>query len=201
MLNVALTGNIAAGKSTVADRFREWGATVVDADRIVRELQQPGTPVFDAIVDRFGTGVVASDGTLDRAALRARILADAADRLALNAIVHPAVTARRAELVAAARAAGARIVVNDIPLLFEVADLADYDCIVLVDAPESVRAARLVATRGLDRAQADALIAAQQPSGPKRARSDYVIDNDGDRAALERRVREVWAALEARAGA
>lgn len=201
MLNVALTGNIAAGKSTVVDWFREWGATVVDADRIVRDLQQPGTPVFDAIVDRFGTGVVASDGTLDRAALRARILADETERLALNAIVHPAVMARRAELVAAARAAGVRIVINDIPLLFEVADLNDYDCIVLVDAPASVRAARLVTTRGLDRAQADALIAAQQPSGPKRARSDHVIDNDGDRAALERRAREVWAALEARAGA
>ncbi len=201
MLNVALTGNIAAGKSTVTAWFREWGATVVDADAIVRELQQPGTAVHAAIVARFGAGILNADRTLDRAALRARIVASDDDRLALNAIVHPAVLARRAQLVAEAAARGVRIVVNDIPLLFEVANLADYDCIVLVDAPEAERLRRLVHDRGLPEAQAAAMIRAQAPSGPKRERSDFIIDNTGDREALRVRAHEVWTELERRAAA
>lgn len=194
---IALTGNIAAGKSTVAALFRDWGATILDADAIVRELQQPGTPVFAAIAAAFGPGVLAADGTLDRAALRRRVFADEAARAQLNAIVHPAVFARRAELAAAAQAAGARRIISDIPLLFEVADPASYPVIILVDAPEAERRRRLVEDRGLDPAQADALLRAQLPSREKRARSTFIIDNDADRATLEARARAVWDALPA----
>jgi dephospho-CoA kinase len=204
MLHVALTGNVASGKSTVADLFRRWGATIIDADRLVREAQEPGTETYDQIVNRFGRGVVTDAGTLDRRALRERVFADPAARSDLEEIVHPAVWRRRAELLDDARARGERIVVSDIPLLFEVADrgafpLDSLDAIVLVHAPAEVRRARLVALRGLSPAAADQLIAAQMPSESKRARSSYVIDNDADLAALERRARTVWDALAARA--
>jgi dephospho-CoA kinase len=196
---VALTGNVAAGKSTVAALFRQWGAAVLDADQVVRDLQRPGTPVYRRIVERFGPGIVDARGELDRPALRRLILADAAARADLNAIVHPAVRAQREGLVAAARAGGARIIVADIPLLFEASDPAEYDAVVLVDAPASLRRQRLVTMRGLPPEDADRLIAAQLPSEGKRRRSDFVIDNDGDRMQLERRARDVWLALEARA--
>jgi len=200
-LIVALTGNIAAGKSLVTALFRGWGASIVDADQVVRDLQRPGTAVFQQIVKRFGTAILTKDGELDRRALRRLILEDIRARSDLNAIVHPAVRAQQAILVAAARAAGARIIVVDIPLLFEAADPAEFDAVVLVDAPETVRLHRLVTLRGLPREDAERLIAAQLPSQAKRPRSQFVIDNDGDRAQLERRARDVWLALEARAGA
>ena len=198
---VALTGNIAAGKSSVVALFRQWGAGIVDADEVVRDLQRPGTEVFRQIVKRFGKAVLTPAGELDRAALRRLILEDTRARSDLNAIVHPAVRAQRDALVAAARAAGARIIVADIPLLFEAADPAEFDAVVLVDAPEAVRLHRLVTMRGLPREDAERLIAAQLPSDTKRPRSQFVIDNDGDRAQLERRARDVWLALEARAAA
>ncbi len=198
---VALTGNIASGKSTVAALFRQWGAGIVDADQVVRDLQRPGTEVHRRILERFGAAVATPGGELDRAALRRIILADPGARSDLNAIVHPAVRAQRDTLVAAARAAGAKIVVADIPLLFEAADPAEFDAVVLVDAPEAVRLHRLVTMRGLPREDAERLIAAQLPSDLKRARSQFVIDNDRDRAQLERRARDVWLALEARAAA
>jgi len=126
----ALTGNIAAGKSTVVALFKEWGAGIVDADQVVRDLQRPGTEVFRQIVKRFGKEILTPEGEIDRAALRRLILADTRARSDLNAIVHPAVRAQRDTLVAAARAAGARIIVADIPLLFEAADPAEFDAVV-----------------------------------------------------------------------
>jgi dephospho-CoA kinase len=199
MLSVALTGNIGAGKSTVAELFRRWGATIIDADQLVRELQAPGQPVLAKIVARFGKELLTSDGTLDRAALRARVLTDAGARADLNRIVHPEVQRRRRELLAAARARGDRIVVNDIPLLFESVDPSEFDAVVLVDAPEAVRRARLVARRTLQPNEADQLMSSQLPSGPKRSRSDYVIDNDGDLVALVHAASAVWDALAVRA--
>ncbi|HQR16723.1 MAG TPA: dephospho-CoA kinase [Gemmatimonadales bacterium] len=198
---VALTGNIAAGKSTVVALFRKWGAGIIDADQVVRDLQRPGTEVHRRIVERFGAAIQTPTGELDRPALRRLILSDTRARSDLNAIVHPAVRAQRDTLVAAARAAGARIIVADIPLLFEASDPAEYDAVVLVDAPEATRLHRLVTMRGLPREDAERLIATQLPSGAKRERSQFVIDNDGDRTQLERRARDVWLALEARAAA
>ena len=199
MLNVALTGNIAAGKSAVADLFRRWGAAVLDADAMVREVQAPGGPVMRRIAERFGDAVVRPDGSLDRAALRRIVMADADARAELERIVHPAVYARRAELAAEAEARGARIAVSDIPLLFESGDPQAFDAVVLVDAAEAVRLRRLVEQRGLTEAEARDLIRAQLPASAKRARSDFVIENDGDLAALERAASEVWRALVARA--
>jgi dephospho-CoA kinase len=198
---VGLTGNIAAGKSAVASLFQQWGAGLIDADQVVRDLQRPGTEVYRRIVERFGKEILTPGGDLDRAALRRLILADTRARSDLNAIVHPAVRARREALVAAARQAGARIIIADIPLLFEASDPAEFDAVVLVDAPEPLRLHRLVTMRGLPREDAERLIAAQLPSDAKRKRSQFVIDNDGDRTQLERRARDVWLALEARAAA
>lgn len=199
MLSVALTGNIGAGKSTVAELFRRWGATIVDADQLVHELQAPGQPLLAKITARFGKELLRPDGSLDRAALRARVLTDAGAMADLNRIVHPAVHRRRQELLAQARARGDRIVVSDIPLLFESADPAEFDAVVLVDAPEPMRRARLMASRRLPAEEADRLIAVQLSSTPKRARSDYVIDNEGDLAALERAASVVWEKLAAHA--
>jgi dephospho-CoA kinase len=192
MLNVALTGNIAAGKSTVAALFREWGATLIDADQLVRDVQAPGSPVLAAIGERFGVDLIDGSGRLDRAALRRRVLSDPSALADLNRIVHPAVLARRSALEAEARARGARIVISDIPLLFEASDPDAFDVVILVDAPPDVRRARLLGTRRLPPDEADRMLAAQAPSGPKRARSTFVIDNDGDRATLEARTRAVW---------
>ncbi|HEX9728155.1 MAG TPA: dephospho-CoA kinase [Gemmatimonadales bacterium] len=195
MLNVALTGNVAAGKSTVLRWFAEWGASVIDADLLAREAQQPGTPTFDAIHARFGDTVIRSDGTLDRPALRDLVLRDRDALAALNAIVHPVVGRRRRELTAAAKARGDRIVVNDIPLLFEVMDPGQFDVVVLVDAPASVRRARLIHERGLDAAQADRLIAAQRPASAKRERSHVIIDNHGTRDDLRAEAEHAWRRL------
>lgn len=192
MLSVALTGNIASGKSSVANLFREWGARVIDADQLVRQLQRPGTPVFRRIVDRFGPGVVTPGGELDREALRQLVFADPAAREGLNAIVHPEVRRERDRLVDQARRDGVAVVIQDIPLLFEALDPAAFDLVVLVDAPERVRRERLMTHRGLSAEEADRMIAAQWPAGPKRARSDIVIDNDQDLATLARRARSAW---------
>ncbi len=199
MLNVALTGNIAAGKSTVVRLFREWGATIIDADQLVREAQRPGSVVLQEIAFRFGRDVILPGGELDRAALRGKVIGDEDALAALNAIVHPAVRRQRDRLLADAEARGDRIVVNDIPLLFEAADPDAFDVIVLVDAPPAVRRERIITHRALTPEDADRMIGAQAPAEAKRARSDYVIDNDADLAALERRAREVWTALERRA--
>lgn len=192
MLSVGLTGNVASGKSSVARLFAAWGAVVIDADAIVHQLQQPGTAVFDAMVEAFGSSILAEDGTLDRGVLRALIFRDPAARKTLNAITHPAVRTRRDQMMAEARQAGTPIVVQDIPLLFEVLDPASFDAVILVDAPIETRRARMEQIRGLDPETAQAMIDAQIPSEQKRARATYVIDNDGSLEDLEARARAVW---------
>lgn len=203
MINVALTGNIASGKSSVADLLARWGAVVIDADELTREVQSPGTPTLAAIAAAFGPEVITPAGTLDRARLRRIILADPARRRALERIVHPAVAALREARMAAALIAGARIVVSVIPLLFESLDPAAFDAVLLVEAPEDQRLARLRARSGMGEAEARALMATQMPSTEKRAwrgpkgEAAIVIDNSGDRAQLEQRTRVVWELLTA----
>jgi dephospho-CoA kinase len=199
VLHIALTGNIASGKSTVAELFQSWGAVIIDADQIVRELQQPGSPVLAAIAARFGVEVILPDGQLDRRQLRQVVMRDPEARADLNAIVHPEVHRRRAELVEEAKRQGARVVVSDIPLLFESADPAAFDAVVLVDAPEPLRLRRLMESRGLPADEARRMLAAQMPASEKRdwvggtpPRSPFVIENESDRAALEQRSRAVW---------
>jgi dephospho-CoA kinase len=195
MRRIGLTGNIAAGKSTVAAGLAAAGFPVIDADALAREVVAPGTPALAAIVARWGPTVLLADGTLDRATLRRRILADPAERAALEAITHPAIAARRAARTAELAARGAQVIVCDIPLLFE-AQLEDtVDAIVLVDAPVAVRRARLIQDRGMDPAEADALIAAQMPADRKRERADVVIENAGSRTDLDAAIAALVARL------
>jgi dephospho-CoA kinase len=195
MLNVALTGNVAAGKSTVLAHFARWGAAVIDTDLLAREAVVRGSAALAAIYARFGTALAAPDGTLDRAALRRRVMGDDEQRAVLNAIVHPEVLLLHAARLEAAKARGAAIVVSDIPLLFEVLDPSAWDVVVLVDAPVELRRRRLMDHRGYSREEAEDVIGAQLPSRLKRPKSHIIIDNDGSREGLEQRAREAWEAL------
>jgi dephospho-CoA kinase len=192
-----LTGSVASGKSSAAALFRDWGAGVIDADRLVHGLQQAGQPVFEAMVREFGDGIVAPSGQLDRAEMRRRMLADAGVRERLERIVHPAVATRQLELVARARAQGTATVVLEIPLYFEIGAPGHCDGVVVVAAPVEARRARLMRDRQLSADQADALIATQLPADVKRAQANWVIDNDGDLAQLALAARAVWDAMQA----
>ncbi len=199
MLRVGLTGNVAAGKSSVARLFEAWGAVLVDHDVLARLAVAPGTSALAAVLARFGRDLAQAGGELDRAALRRRVMGDPAARADLEAIVHPEVLRASQAREEDARRGGSAIVVHDIPLLYEVLDPAGFGAVVLVDAPPALRRERLRRDRGLAPEDADALIAAQAPSAPKRGRATFVIDNDGTREALEARARTVWRELQARA--
>lgn len=177
---VALTGGIASGKSTIARRLADHGAVIVDADAIVRDVQQPGSPILDAIASEFGADLLDDTGALDRAALGAIVFGDDAALARLNAIVHPAVREESARRFAEAVAADAdAVVVYDVPLLVEARVDDPWDLIVVADTPASGRAARLVALRGLTEADAAARIAAQVSDEQRRAIADVVIDTSG----------------------
>lgn len=195
MLLIGLTGNIAAGKSTVARMLAARGATVIDADALARDAVAVGSAGHRAIVERWGDDVLTADGGLDRAALRQLVFQEPAELEALNAIVHPEVSRLRERLVNEARERGDETLVCDIPLLFERRLVDEFDRIVLVDAPRPIRLERLMRDRGLTHTEAMNMIAAQMPAELKRARADYVIVNDGDLATLEERVVAVWRAL------
>ncbi len=200
MLLVGLTGNIASGKSTIAQMLSERGATIIDADVLARRAVEVGTPAYRRIVERWGDAVLARDGGLDRAALRELVFSNADELERLNAIVHPEVERMRGELVAEATERGDRIVVCDIPLLFERHLGENFDRIVLVDSARPLRLERLVRDRGLSEREATDMIKAQMPAELKRARADIVIDNDGSLAQLEQQVAAAWASLLEAAG-
>jgi dephospho-CoA kinase len=197
MLLVGLTGNIGSGKSTVAQMLSERGATIIDADVLARRAVELGTVAFEKIVRRWGQQVLAPDGHLDRSALRRIVFADHEQLEELNQIVHPEVERLRIRLVDQARKRGDRIVVCDIPLLFERHMTDRFDRIILVDAHRALRLERLVKDRGLRETEAMEMIAAQMPAELKRARADFVVDNDGTLTQLERRVQDVWVSLAA----
>ncbi|MFD3476603.1 dephospho-CoA kinase [Streptomyces sp. NPDC058695] len=199
MLKVGLTGGIGAGKSEVSRLLVEHGAVLIDADRIAREVVEPGTPGLAAVVEAFGSEVLAPDGSLDRPALGAIVFADA-DRLAvLNSIVHPLVGARSAELEAAAT--GDSVVVHDVPLLAENGLAPLYDLVVVVDASPETQLDRLVRLRGMSEEDARARMAAQATRDKRLEIADIVIDNDVPLDELHRRVDAVWADLAQRAAA
>jgi len=195
-LLVGLTGNIASGKSTVARLLAERGATIIDADQLARRAVDPGTPAYAKIVERWGRDVLAPDDYIDRANLRGIVFGDQEQLEALNAMVHPEVERMRDALVQEARRRGDRIVVCDIPLLFEKHMTERFDVILLVDAPRPLRLERLVRDRGLRETEAMDMIAAQMPAELKRARADIIIDNDGSREELERKTAAAWARLQ-----
>lgn len=192
-LRVGLTGGIAAGKSTVADALAEYGAILIDSDLLAREVVEPGTPGLAAIVKRFGAGVLNADGTLDRAELSRIVFRDALARADLNAIIHPAVLARRAELVAAAP--DDAVVVSVVPLLVETGITDQFDRIVVVDVPEQVQVERLMARNGFDRDEALARVRAQASRAERLAVADHVIDNSGTPAQVRTRVAALWREL------
>ena len=196
MLLVGLTGNIASGKSTVAHLLSEHGATIIDSDILARRVVEVDTPAYREIVKRWGAEILAPDGTLDRAALRRRVFKDPLQLEELNRLTHPEVVRLRDRLIAEARRRGDRLVVCDIPLLFERHLAEEFERIVLVDAPRPLRLERLVRERGLGETEAMDMIAAQMPAELKRARADFIIDNGSTLSALERRVEEVWSALD-----
>lgn len=201
MLKVGLTGNIAAGKSSVASAWRELGATVIDADELSRLAVEPGTPAHAAIAAEWGTWVLDEGGGLDRAALRQIVFADPEARARLESIVHPAVADLRDRHYREAQERGERLVVADIPLLFEVGMADEFHVVVLVEAPEATRLMRLVGDRGLAPDEARRIMSAQMPSELKRARADVVIENTRSLGDLQRRAHEVWEELLRRAEA
>lgn len=200
MLRVGLTGNIASGKSAVAETWRSLGAAVIDADALARRAVAPGSDALRRIMERFGPAVLQADGSLDRAALRAIVFADADGRDALERILHPEIARLRAVEEERFARAGATVVVHEIPLLFETGLDDEFDLVVLVDAPEPVRLRRIVEARGVDEEEAKRMMAAQQPVAPKRARAAIVIDNDGTLEQLHARAGDVWRRIRERAG-
>ena len=197
MLRVGLTGGIGAGKSEVSRRLAAQGAVVIDADLIAREVVEPGTEGLAEVVEAFGSEVLRPDGGLDRGRLGDLVFADPELRRKLNAIIHPRVAQRMAELE---RAAGpSAIVVHDVPLIAENGRAGAYDMVVVVDAPPRIQAERLVRRRGMTREQARARMAAQASREQRLAIADIVIDNSGTLEDLDRRVAEVWSDLLSRA--
>ncbi|KOX12522.1 dephospho-CoA kinase [Nocardiopsis sp. NRRL B-16309] len=199
MLKVGLTGGIGSGKSAVSAGLAEHGAVVVDADAIAREVVEPGTPGLAAVVAEFGEEVLAPDGRLDRARLGEIVFADQERLDRLNAIVHPLVAERSAELMERARESGARVVVYDVPLLVENDLGALYDVVVVVDAPDEVRVERVATDRGMPREQVWARIRNQADRDERLAAADVVVDNSGTREQLRDHVADLWQALLARA--
>jgi dephospho-CoA kinase len=200
VLLVGLTGGIASGKSVVAARFAEHGAVVVDADKIAREVVEPGTPALDRIAKEFGPEVIAADGTLDRATLGARVFADAAKLAILNAITHPAIRALSQRRFAEAGAADPdAIVVYDVPLLTDARAKDEFDVVVVVSAPEDVRIERMVSLRGMSVEEATRRIRSQVPEEQRRALADMIIESGGTLEQTLARADEVWQELLQRA--
>lgn len=196
-VRVGLTGGIASGKSTVSAILAELGAVVIDADAIAREVVAQGTPGLEAVVAEFGPGLLTPEGDLDRPAMGALVFADAGARKRLEAIIHPLVHRRSAELEAAADADP--VVVHDIPLLAEVGRAGSFDAVVVVDAPTEVQVARMVGDRGWTRDEAESRIAAQASREDRLSIATHVVDNTGSLDDLRRRVEDVYAELAARA--
>ncbi|GAA4669429.1 dephospho-CoA kinase [Streptomyces chumphonensis] len=197
MLTVGLTGGIGAGKSEVSRLLASHGAVIVDADRIAREVVEPGTEGHAAVVAEFGDSVLLPDGALNRPALGRVVFNDPERLAALNAIVHPLVAARSAELQEAAGEHA--VVVHDVPLLTENGLAPRYDVVVVVDASPETQLDRLVRLRGMPRDEARSRMAAQATRAERLAVADHVIDNEGPLEALQARVREVWEQLRKRA--
>jgi dephospho-CoA kinase len=194
MFQIALTGGIASGKSVVGRRLVEHGAVLIDADTLARDVVRPGTPGLARIVETFGPGVLATDGSLDRPALAAIVFSDPQRRAELNAITHPLIAERSRELVSAA--APEAVVVHDIPLLAEgTRGVKGFDLVVVVHAPVETRLRRMMTDRGMTREEAQRRIDAQASDADRLALADVVIENDGPVSETLRQVDELWASL------
>lgn len=201
MLTVGLTGGIGSGKSAVSRLLAGHGAAVVDADLVAREVVERGTAGLARVVERFGPEVLQPDGTLDRAALGARVFADPHELQALNAIVHPLVGERTAELLEQARGSGTLVVVHDVALLVENDLAGSYDAVVVVAAEPATQLDRLVRLRGMAEHEARQRIAAQAPLAAKLAVATHVVHNDGALQDLAPQVDRLWRELTSRSAA
>ena len=197
MLRVGLTGGIGAGKSEVSRRLASYGAVVIDADAVARDVVAPGTPGLAEVVQAFGPEVLRGDGSLDRDRLGELVFADESLRVKLNAIIHPRVGARMAELER--QAGDVPVIVHDVPLLAENHLAGGFDEVVVVDVPPRIQAERLARERGMPRAQAEARMRAQASREERLAIATIVVDNSGSLAELDREVGELWAELRRRA--
>jgi len=196
-LRVGLTGGIGAGKSEVSRRLASYGAVVIDADAVAREVVAPGAPGLAEVVQEFGPDVLRADGSLDRDRLGELVFADEPRRMRLNAIIHPRVGERMAELER--QAGGAPVIVHDVPLLAENHLAGGFDEVVVVDVPPRIQLERLARERGMPRAQAEARMRAQASREERLAIATIVVDNSGSLAELDREVGELWAELRRRA--
>ena len=196
MKKVGLTGGIGAGKSTVARLLASRGAVIVDSDAIAREVVAPGTAGLAEIVDAFGAGILRADGSLDREGLGRIVFNDPDSLRRLEQITHPRITAESARLIDDAEAAGAPVLVHDIPLLVENGLPETFDAVIVVEAPDELRLQRL-AKRGLPREQALERMKAQATNEQRREAATYLIVNAGSAEELRARVDEVWSALAA----
>ena len=196
-LRVGLTGGIGSGKSEVSRRLASYGAVVIDADAVAREVVAPGTPGLTEVVQEFGPDMLRGDGSLDRDRLGELVFADESLRLKLNAIIHPRVGERMAELER--QAGGAPVIVHDVPLLAENHLAGSFDEVVVVDVSPRIQLDRLARERGMPRAQAEARMGAQAPREERLAIATIVVDNSGSLAELDREVGELWAELRRRA--
>ena len=191
MLKIGLTGGIGSGKSTVAALLAEAGLEIVDADRIAREVVEPGRPALAELAEAFGADILSTDGTLNRGELARRAFVDPEHTELLNSITHPRISAETARRYAGAEAAGTPAVGYDMPLLIEQGLGARLAPPVVVDVPAETRVQRLVAQRGMDESDARARIAAQISDERRRAAADVVLDNSGPREALDAQVAEL----------
>ncbi|HLL68531.1 MAG TPA: dephospho-CoA kinase [Micromonosporaceae bacterium] len=187
---VGLTGGIGSGKSAVARRLASHGALIIDADRLARQVVEPGTTGLAAVVEAFGPDILTAAGSLDRAALARRVFGDVAARRRLESVIHPLVRQRTADIIAAAPSGS--VIVNDVPLLVETGRAAGCDLVIVVLAAQDVRIDRLVRQRGMTVEEARARIAAQATDAQRRAVADIVISNDGTLEALNAEVDRVW---------
>jgi len=180
---------MAAGKSAALARFAQLGAAVTDADQLAREVVEPGTAGLTAVVQRFGSGVLKADGSLNRPALGAVVFADAGARQDLEAIVHPLIQQRSSQVEAQAELKGNAVVVHDIPLLAEGGRASEFDQVVVVQAPLEVRRQRAIAERGMTSEQFDARVMAQATDAERAAIATHVLDHSGS-------VEDLWAQVD-----
>lgn len=198
MVRMGLTGGIASGKSTASARLRQLGAVVIDHDVIAREVLAKGSVGLAAVVAVFGPGVLDQDGALDRAALGELVFADGRARARLEAIVHPLVRRQAAAEEELAAAAGAEVVVHDVPLLVESGQAEDFDVVVTVSAPEQLRVYRLISTRAMTEQEAWQRVHAQAEEAERRAAADMVLDGSGTVAELRAQVDQLWQSVTGR---
>ena len=199
MQRIGLTGGIGSGKSTVAEMLAAQGAVIIDADRISRQLMEPGEEVLARVVEAFGSDILDDHGRLDRPRLAQRVFADSAARDTLNAIVHPAVRQRSFEIAEAAQQSEdfSGVIVEDIPLLVETGQVARFGAVIVVYADIETRLDRLITQRGMSEQDARARIAAQATDEQRAAVATWIVDNSGTRDQTEKTVKKIWAEIRA----